>query len=99
MNSSSEKVAFGLTTPAVISFVAYWLSQWLILLRATHEISYQLFWLSFGIGIFGITTSLICLFVIKIQSNRILACQIVNVLWLGYVFYSIVSFGPIGMQK
>jgi hypothetical protein len=98
MVTSAEASAFKLTAPAFLSFVGYGMAEWCRLLRA-WESGYDLFWLSFWCGLVGIITSLSCLFSIKITSYRIIVCQIFNFLWLGFIFYSLFTLGPIGMQK
>jgi hypothetical protein len=88
MDSRREAIAFGLTSPAVVSFVAYAVSQWGDPLRTMRYVTDLVGALGFYTGILSIITSLICLIGIRVRSSKsILACQILNGVWLACIFY------------
>ena len=94
INSSKDWIAFFLTAPALVSFVLYLLGEWADFLNASHDIRDPLGAFSVYAGMLGVAASIICLCGIRIRSNFILVCQILNGLWLAYIIYGLVSFGP-----
>ena len=82
-----------------MSLVLIALSKWLPIWGATDNTVFVFGYLGTCAGVIGAGTALFCLSTVKIQSYRILVCQVVNSIWLGYVIFCLIHLGPFHMQQ